>query len=119
VAACRLIPKTDAGPFPYDEAKRLLLFEQPAMTFEPKDFAPVIAAGREHCHWSAEVIRQHEEMAQRGRCFDFRLERPPHLQGTLFEDNIWFSFYSPQHQKSCLRFIEALREKLDVQILHH
>jgi len=119
MAACRLIPKTDDAAFPYDEAMRVLIVEQPAMTFQPKDFAPLIAAGRDHAHWSPELIREHEEMAQRGRCFDFRLERAPHLQGTLFEDNIWFSFHSAEHEKSCLRFIERLREYLDVRILHH
>ena len=119
MTACRLIPKTDEAPFPYDEATRLLLFEDSSMTFRPKDFGPLIAAGRKHGHWSAETIQKHEQMAERGRCFDFRSERPPYLEGTLFEDNIWFSFHSSEHQKTCLAVIESLRQKLDVRILNH
>lgn len=119
MAAFRLIPKTDEAPFPYDEAMRLLLFEDSSMIFLPKDFGPLIAAGRDHGHWSAETIRQHEQMAERGRCFDFRSERPPYLEGTFFEDNIYFSFHSFDHQKACVPLIESLRQKLDVRILKH
>ena len=119
MAACRLIPKTDEATFPYDEAMRLLLFEDASMMFSPKDFVALIAAGREHGHWSVETIREHEQMAERGRCFEFRSERPPYLEGTLYEDNIWFSFHSFEHQKACLPVIESLRQKLNVRILNH
>ncbi len=119
MGACRLIPKTDDSAFPYDEAMRLLILAQPAMTIKPKDFDELIEAGRKHGHWSPELIREHEEMAKRKRCFDFFLDRPPYLRGTLFENNIWFSLYSPEHEKACLRMIEALRQRLDVRIIHH
>lgn len=119
MAACRLIPKTDEAAFPYDEAMRLLLFEDSSMTFRPKDFGPLITSGHNQGHWSAETIREHEQMAERGQCFDFRSERPPYLEGTLYEDNVWFSFYSFDHQKACLPVIESLRQKLDVRILNH
>jgi hypothetical protein len=119
MAACRLIPKTDEAAFPYDEAMRLLLFEDSSMMLRPKDFGPLIASGREHCHWSADTIREHEQMAERGRCFDFRSEHPPYLEGVLYEDNIYFSFHSFDHQKTCLPVIESLRQKLDVRILKY
>jgi hypothetical protein len=119
MAASRLIPKTEEAAFPYDQAMRLLFFEDSSMMFRPKDFGPLIAAGRQHGHWSVETIRDHEHMAEQGRCFEFRSERPPYLEGTLFEDNIWFSFHSLDHQKACLPVIESLRQKLDVRIFHH
>lgn len=119
MAACRLIPKTDEARFPYDEAMRLLLFEDSSMTFRPKDFGLLISAGRDHAHWSAETVRLHEQMAERGRCFDFRSECPPFLEGTFYEDNIFFSFHSFDHEKACFPAIEALRQKLDVRILRY
>jgi hypothetical protein len=95
---------------------RLLIVDQPAMSFEPTNFEALIAAGRKHGHWPEALVREHEEMAKRGKCFSFKLQSPPFLQGTLYEDNVWFSFYSADHQKACIPIIESLREKLDVRI---
>lgn len=115
--ALRLIPKTDDGPFPYEMARQLLLNLE-GLVFTPKDFGPMLAAGR-RMGWPDELIRANEDLARKGRCFDFAMTKAPFLRGSLFEDNVFFSFSSRGHRDGCMPEIERLASTLDVRIHHH
>ena len=113
----RLIPKTDDAAFPYEEAMRLLQANA-GINFKPKDFAPMIAAGT-RLGWTVEMIRANEELARRGNCFEFASEKAPFLRGSLFEDNVFFSFSGAKHEHACVPEIERLAKLLDVRVLRH
>src|SRR5437870_1892326 len=100
MSGIRLIPKTDESEFPYMEARQILLFELHDVFFKPTDFDALISAGK-RVGWTAEMIAEHQAMAERKKCFDFRMESVPYLSGTLYEDNIFFSFYDSQQEKQC------------------
>ncbi len=111
--AVRLVPKGDRAAFPYDEAKQRL--EEDA-NLTPKDFGPMIDAGR-RMGWTEVMIRAHEELAQRGKCFDFQMRVAPHLRGSLFEDNVFFSI--TEEEATALAYITRLANKLGVRVFKH
>jgi hypothetical protein len=111
--AVRLIPKTDDAAFPYDEAKQRL--EQDA-DLMPKDFGPMIEAGR-RMGWTQAMIRANEELALYGKCFDFQMRVAPNLTGTLFEDNIFFSITG--QERAALAYIRRLAKELGVRVFKH
>jgi hypothetical protein len=113
--AIRLIPKTDESDFPYDAALELIR-QLPHVDLRPKDFAPLLEAGR-RMRWTDKMIRSHEEMAARGKCYEFRWAGPPALLGTLFEDNVFFNVIGDE--QATLRFIQAWADKLDVRVFQH
>ena len=111
--AVRLIPKTDDASFPYDAAKRLLAQDA---DLTPKDFGPMIEAGR-RMRWTEAMIRANEELARRGKCFDFQMRVEPSLSGSLFEDNVFFSVTGDE--KAALAYIRRLAKELGVRVFKH
>jgi hypothetical protein len=109
----RLVPITDEADFPYEEAKRLL--ERDA-DLTPKDFGPLVAAGR-RMHWTEAMLRANEELAERGNCYDFRLRAEPLLAGSLFEDNVFFSITGDE--RAALAYIRGLARVLGVRVYRH
>jgi hypothetical protein len=111
--AVRLIPITDDATFPYSDVKRRL--EQDADLI-PKDFRPMIEAGR-RMGWTAAMIRANEELADRGKCFDFTLRAEPYLSGSLFENNVFFHITGDEQE--ALEYIITLAEELGVRVYQH
>ena len=83
--------------------------------FIAKDFTSMLAAGR-RMGWSEAMLRANEELAARGKCFDFSQGAPPGLKGSLFEDNIFFSFVSAQHLEASLPVIQRLADALNARV---
>ena len=115
MAAIRLIPKTDESEFPYDAALKLIQ-SLPDVMLRPQDFTQMIATGK-RIGWPEVMIRSHEEMAARGKCFQFRWDGYPALSGSLFEDNVFFSIIDDE--QATLEFINAWATKLDVRVFRH
>jgi hypothetical protein len=113
--AVRLIPKTDDAEFPYDAALAMLR-ALPGVELRPKDFVSLLEAGS-RCGWTEEMLQVHEEMARRGRCFDFAWNGPPTLRGSLFEDNVFISVVDDE--PATLRLVAAWARKLDVRVFQH
>jgi len=113
--AARLIPKTDESEFPYEEVRRRL-FENPSTRVRPFDFGPMIEAGK-RMGWTEEMIRTNEELSHRGRCFAFEMTQEPFLRGTLYEDNVFFSFSGAEHERASMHAIEGLAREFDVRVL--
>jgi hypothetical protein len=111
--AVRLVPITDDAPFPYEEAKRLL---EEDSDLTPTDFAPMIAAGR-RMRWPEEMIRANEELAKRGKCFDFEMRVEPILRGSLFEDNIFLHIAG--EERAAMAYIERLARELGLRVHQH
>jgi hypothetical protein len=116
MSGVRLIPKTDESEFPYQEAKQILLFSFQDLSFQSTDFAPMIVAGK-RIGWTEEMLIAHEALAERGNCFDFRLQISPYLNGTLYEDNIFFRFVDSEHERECMPLIPELATRLEVRVL--
>lgn len=110
--AVRLVPIGD-DEFPYAEAKSRL---EQDVTLTPKDFGPMIAAGR-RMGWTAEMIRANEELARRGNCFDFVMGGEPSIRGSLYEDNVFFSITGDDN--AALSYIQRLAEELGVRVHRH
>ena len=113
MSAIRIVPRDDDSAFPYERALGELRTLGVALV--PKDFTAMLNAGR-RMGWSEAMIRANEELAERGKCYDFQQTGPPHLRGSLFENNIYFSFESGEHQEACLPLIHTLAETLGAQI---
>lgn len=115
--AYRLIPKQDDAEFPYDSALSLILGLSDA-DVRPKDFGPLIAAGR-RMRWTEQMIRSHEDMAKRGKCFDFywTAEDDTKISGTLFENNIFFS--AIDDELATLDVLKRWANQLDVRVFKH
>src|SRR5689334_10540510 len=114
MSAIRMIPATDDGPFPYDQALKLLS-TCPGLMMKSKNFAPLIAAGK-RMGWSQEMIEEHERMEQGGLCFDFAQQQTPFLQGSLFEDNIYFRLTDYEHEKKCESLIVRIVAELGARV---
>ncbi|MGE3808504.1 MAG: hypothetical protein AB7K24_27890 [Gemmataceae bacterium] len=95
-----------------------LILELPDAVVEPKDFGPLIAAGR-RMRWTPHMIQSHEEMAARGKCFDFRWKTVDETEicGTLYEDNIFFSVVDDE--LATVDTIKCWGEQLDVRVFKH
>lgn len=116
MSAARLIPKTDESPFPYDDALRLLILDNSEMNFCKKDFGPLIEAGRRF-HWTEETLRINEEMAARGKCYDFDLAIPPFVRGTLYEDNVFITIgVYGEYEKDAADLVKQWAKQLDVRL---
>lgn len=111
--AVRLVPIDDKADFPYVAAKQLL--ERDA-DLTPKDFGPLLAAGR-RMHWTPAMIRANEELAERGNCYDFRLRDEPFLGGSLFENNVFFSITGDE--RAAMAYIRGLARELGVRVYVH
>ena len=111
--AVRLVPLTDNATFPYTEA-RLRLEQDAELT--AKDFGAMIQAGR-RMGWTGDMIRANEELAARRNCYDFALTVEPHLRGSLFEDNIFFSVTGDE--RAALEYIERLARELGLRVYRH
>lgn len=117
MSATRLVPKTDTTEFPYQAAKDALL-AMPAMKTQPVDFDRMMEVGK-RIGWSREMLDAHEALKAGGRCFQFRQNQAPWLQGTLFEDNVFFG-YTDGKQEALARPVIAERARtLDVRIIEH
>lgn len=111
--AIRIVPVDDDDDFPYEEALRLL--EQDA-DLEPADLTEMIEAGR-RMGWSQEMIVANEALAAGGKCFSFTLRKPPHLSGTLYEDNIFFSING--NERDAKTYIRSLAKLLGAAVYEH
>jgi hypothetical protein len=100
-------------PSPIAEAKRRL---EQAADLTPKDFGPMIEAGR-RMRWTSAMIRANEELSARGNCYDYTLSTEPYLTGSLFEDNIYFSLAGDE--RMALKYIERLARELGVRVYRH
>jgi hypothetical protein len=113
VSAIRIVPEDDDAEFPYAEARRRLEIDAELM---PKDFAPMIEAGK-RMGWSPAMVRANEELAERGKSFDFIMKVEPFLQGTLYEDNIYFIV--DDDEKAAKKYIRALARELGAAVYTH
>ena len=82
----------------------------------PKDFTRMLEVGR-RIGWPKALIEANEQLAARGRCFDIAHSAPPELTGSLFEDNIFFSFTSDDHEMICRPVILQLATKLNLIVV--
>ena len=114
MSGVRLIAK-DETDFPWAGALQELRSLEGA-ELVPKDFTRMLEAGR-RIGWPRELIEANEQLAARGRCFDIAQSAPPELRGSLFEDNIFFSFLSDDHEKSCRPVIEQLATTLNLKVV--
>jgi hypothetical protein len=76
----------------------------------------MIAAGR-RMRWPEEMIRANEELAKRGKCFDFQIRVESFLRGSLFEDNIFFHITG--EERAAMAYIERLAKALGVRVHRH
>ena len=113
MSVIRIVPRDDDSPFPYQRAHEEL--RTLGVTLAPKDFTAMLNAGR-RIGWSEAMIRANEELAERGNCYDFYQTATPRLRGSLFENNIYFSFESGEHQEACLPLIRTLADSLGAAI---
>lgn len=111
----RLIPATDSSEFPYAVASSMLR-DMEGMAISDVDFPAMIEAGKRF-GWPQKTIDSHWGMMERGKCFQFAQSREPFLQGTMYEDNIFFSFHDHIHQESCKLVIESMAKVLGVRTL--
>lgn len=65
--------------------------------------------------WTDQMVDEHWEMMRRGKCFDFSVENG--ISCTLWEDNIFFRFFSADHQDVCVPVIESLARQLGCSIM--
>ena len=111
----RLIPATDESAFPHDVAASMLR-DMDGMTISDVDFPAMIEAGKRF-GWPQKMIDSHWGMMERGNCFQFDQNSEPFLQGTMYEDNIFFAFQGRAHQKSCEAVIDSMAQILGVRKL--
>jgi hypothetical protein len=115
MSGLRLIAKEDETDFPWERALQALR-SLDGLELVPKDFTRMLEVGR-GIGWSQELIETNEQLAARGRCFDIAQSVPPELMGSLFEDNIFFSFGSDDHEKICRPTILSLATELDLAVV--
>jgi hypothetical protein len=113
MAPMRIIPGTDDGAFPYEEA-RYLLEHLPGVTKTETDIPAMVAAGT-RIGWPKEMIDAHWELMRRGRCFTFHVDGG--ISCRLWEDNIFFGFSGRAHEECCLPVIEDLARQLRCRVL--
>lgn len=82
------------------------------------DFPAMIAAGT-RLGWPKGMIDSHWAMKERGRCFSFEQGAYPHLRGTMYEDNVFFTYIDGGHEAAARPEIERLAKLLQVRILEH
>ncbi|MFP2933858.1 hypothetical protein ACLESO_53760 [Pyxidicoccus sp. 3LG] len=80
------------------------------------DFPSMIEAGKSF-GWTQEMVDSHWGMMARGKCFSFEQDALPHLQGTMYEDNIFFTFTDYEHEVAAMHEIERLAKLLKVRTL--
>jgi hypothetical protein len=112
--ALRLIPGTDDGDFPYEQAKGLL-HSLDEFEIGEVDFPAMIEKGKQ-IGWTQEMIDANWGLMKRGKCFSFIQHATPFLQGTMYEDNILFSFSSREHEDGCRRVINDFAKRLGVRV---
>jgi hypothetical protein len=106
VSAVQIIPIDANADFPY--AAALLRLQKDADVI-PKDFGPLIAAARK-TGWPEDMIEANEELARRGRCYDFTLKSEPFLTGSLFEDGLEFRITGDK--EAAMAYIKQLAVEL-------
>lgn len=109
----RLVP-ADGKPFPYDRALRLLK-TIPTIELDSLDIPALVAAGKK-MGWSQVVIDHHWTLMANGKCFRFDQDDEPELSGTLYEDNLFFSFFDGDHEAACRPLIEKIARQLGIEI---
>jgi hypothetical protein len=111
----RLIPATDSSEFPYAVASSMLR-DMEGMAISDVDFPAMIEAGKRF-GWPQKTIDSHWGMMERGKCFQFAQSDAPFLQGTMYEDNIFFSFQDRAHQELCESIINSMAKLLGVRTI--
>jgi hypothetical protein len=117
MSGTRLVSKADTTEFPYEAAKDALL-AMPAMNTGRVDFDRMIEVGK-RIGWSKEMLEAHEALRASGRCFTFRQNQPPWLQGTLFEDNVFFDYADSNQEVAARAVIIELARTLDVRMIEY
>lgn len=110
MSAVRIISKNEDEDFPYEAAKAYLT-ENFTLDTYPVDFEEMIEVGR-RIGWPDALIRANQLLAERGKCFNFAQTDYPKLQGSLFEDNIFFSFTDSLHYEICLPVIKVIAKSI-------
>ena len=109
MATLKLIPM-DNEVFPYDEAKKLILLENPNVQFEKADLTQQLGAGQ-GIGWTEEMIKENEALTERGNCYSFAMTEAPYIKGTLFEDNLWLEIdpdFMAESEKVLFNWIQEL-----------
>lgn len=109
----RLVPAAGAT-FPHAQVKRLLQ-SIPSMDLDPLDIPALVAAGKA-MGWSQTVIDHHWTLLAHGKCFRFEQDGGVELSGTLYEDNVFFSFADADHDAACRPVVEKLAKKLGLEL---
>jgi len=117
MSGTRLVSKAEITEFPYDAVKDALL-AMPAIKTAPVDFDRMIEVGK-RIGWSKEMLDAHEALKARGRCFTFRQNEHPWLQGTLFEDNVFFDYADSSHEAEARPIIIELARTHDVRVIEY
>ena len=117
MSGTRLVPAGPAAPFPYDEAKRLLL-AMPRMSVGKVDFGRQIEVGK-RLGWSKEMLDGHAGLLARGRCFTFRQDQPPWLRGTFYEANVWFEFDDQKQEETMRPAILSFAQTLGLKTVEY
>jgi len=113
VSGLRLVP-APGRVFPWSQVRRTL-HDAGGMSFEELDIPALVAAGQ-RMGWSQAMIDHHWKLMQNGRCFRFDQDDEPELSGSLYEDNVFFSFIDAEHEAACRPFIEGLAEALGLEL---
>jgi hypothetical protein len=115
VSGVRLVvPVGDKRAFPWEAARRALK-NIDGMSFESLDIPALVAAGKK-MGWSPAMIDHHWKMMANGRCFRFDQDDEPFVGGSLYEDNVFFSFDDAEHDADCRPIIEQIARSLGLEI---
>ena len=110
----RLIPADEVN-FPYDAVVSALR-NLPGMCFDELDIPAMVAAGK-RIGWPQSLIDSHWDLMKRGKCFSFYQEETPGLTGSFYENNVFFSFNSAEHEAACRPQIDLLAKIPGVSLL--
>lgn len=115
--AIRIIPSTDDGNFPYEAVRHILLQLEGLETGEV-DFPAMIESGM-RMGWSKEMVEANWDLMKRGKCFTFHQGEELYLQGTMYEDNVYFVLSEPKHEDSARNQIARIAESLKLRVFEH
>jgi hypothetical protein len=117
----RLIRKTDDTEFAYDAALALIR-ALPDVIIRPKDTVPPasgarLLAGGRPVQLPEAMVRNLDEMAASGKCFDFSWKGFPALSGTVYKEMVFFSVVDDE--VATLDLVKSWADKLDGRVVTH
>ncbi len=108
-----LVPKKGAE-FPFEEVKKKIA-GLPKISTTDVDFDALIQKCKDN-DWPPELADKYRRLKDSGNCIEFETKGDPVYTGTVWEENVYFTFEDLAQHNACEPFIEKLARELGLEI---